>query len=515
MTASTRRPGSQLATLLAVAADPSPVDGVQLYSKDAGGTKQFFVEDSAGTVYQITPVGDGSGALTFRPGSGLTGPAVFDTWSALYARLQALRALANGSGLYTIQFDPSAMALFSDMTIPAGAYDMNNVTWTGFNSGTPDVSSAPTTVFLADGSTFTGMRTFREINVAGLTTGTPHFTFSSPWLDVITLDYVDMAAAASPLFATTGGGGAAFKIENSSFGDGGNAVLTAGAGGSYANLRLGPGAILPANALETTGDGSIGLDVYGSSAYFSENQPAAPGFALGTSDYNYTYTRHYTDDNDTPGGYTQADQPVALSVGYITKFSASGADETAFSADLPAIAASDTRYKQALVRETSGQGGVLYANGTGIRITASAGETIDGAADVMLQPDQSMVLVSNGVSNWTSFKSPGAMDRRFAGVVILPAGGGEKRYAQFNVSAVAHPATGTYTVTFATPIPTGFIPNVLITVGIGIGTPLIVSYAEVDSSNITVFVQDVTGVGNDGGNRISVSVFLDPELGDV
>ncbi len=59
--------------------------------------------------------------LVYRPGSGLSGPTVFEDWVALYARLQILRLANNGGGCYTIDTGDSPA------TIPAGTYDMTNV----------------------------------------------------------------------------------------------------------------------------------------------------------------------------------------------------------------------------------------------------------------------------------------------------------------------------------------------------------------------------------------------------
>lgn len=46
-----------------------------------------------------------SNVLTFRPGSGETGPVVFDDFNALYAQFDALRSAAQNSGKFKIVFD--------------------------------------------------------------------------------------------------------------------------------------------------------------------------------------------------------------------------------------------------------------------------------------------------------------------------------------------------------------------------------------------------------------------------
>ena len=95
------------------------------------------------------PIPGGSTCYIYQPGGGQTGPGTFDTWSALMTALGVARAQANGSGCYTIQFDDS---FASPATIPAGAYNMTNVTW----EGTDKVVQ----VAIADGASFTKLRMF-------------------------------------------------------------------------------------------------------------------------------------------------------------------------------------------------------------------------------------------------------------------------------------------------------------------------------------------------------------------
>lgn len=96
----------------------------------------------------------------------------------------------------------------------------------------------------------------------------------------------------------------------------------------------------------------------------------------------------------------------------------------------------------------------------------------------------------------------------FASVVIDPAGGADKRLAYTNVSAIARPLTGTYTVTFAHALPTGYTPVVNVTVSNTGGTLLLGTYNEVNSTSITVYVQNAAGTLSNSGLKISVTVFL-------
>jgi len=92
--------------------------------------------------------------LIYRPGSGLLGPVVFDTWAGLIAALATLRASANGSGCYTIAFDDS---IVSPCVIPPGAYDMTQVTWEPALITTTGTNVA---VSIPEGVTFTKLRLF-------------------------------------------------------------------------------------------------------------------------------------------------------------------------------------------------------------------------------------------------------------------------------------------------------------------------------------------------------------------
>lgn len=111
--------------------------------------------------------GGSSNCLIYRPGSGASGPVVFDTWADLMTQLGTLRAAANSDGCYTIAFDDS---LTSPAPIPAGAYDMTGVTWTGRVPG-QSVIGTPV-VEPAEGATCTNLRRIEGnlwVDFAGVT----------------------------------------------------------------------------------------------------------------------------------------------------------------------------------------------------------------------------------------------------------------------------------------------------------------------------------------------------------
>jgi hypothetical protein len=88
------------------------------------------------TVAAADIVGGGGGgdvdltmaALTYRPGSGLSGPSVFDSFEDLYAKLVELRTAAQDGGEFEVIFDDADE---TPLVIPAGAYDMTRTRWSG------------------------------------------------------------------------------------------------------------------------------------------------------------------------------------------------------------------------------------------------------------------------------------------------------------------------------------------------------------------------------------------------
>lgn len=177
-----RRAGALIARFFASAADPvATADEFKLYSKnDGGGVTQLFGRSDNGTVHQITPSAAGdSSCLIFKPGSGETGPVIFDTWAGLYTQLTTLRATANGGGCYTIQFDGSAGVDVFTLAIPPGAYDMTDVTWEGTLAGNPISGSPPTFLSITEGATFTGgPSTFKDLTIFSRATATVPFTYT-------------------------------------------------------------------------------------------------------------------------------------------------------------------------------------------------------------------------------------------------------------------------------------------------------------------------------------------------
>jgi hypothetical protein len=157
-----------------------------------------------GAINDATPGGltaSASNCLIFRPGSGLTGPTIFAVWADLITRLTALRAANNAGGCYNIVFDDSVT---SPAVVPAGAYDMTGVEWHAADGRT-------TSVDIADGATFAGLRTFRgTLIVEGQSLTTPAVTDVLN-NEIVTIDgaTLDVVVGGAPLyrFSSLGGGG--------------------------------------------------------------------------------------------------------------------------------------------------------------------------------------------------------------------------------------------------------------------------------------------------------------------
>ena len=513
-----RRAGALIARFFTSAADPTAVAGeFPLYSKIDGGVSQLFGRSDDGTVHQITPSGGGaSTCLIYKPGSGQTGPVIFDTWTALYARLTALRAAANSGGCYTIQFDNSTSALYSDASIPAGTWDMTDVSWEGTQIGN-SIAGATSIALLEQGATFTnGPLNFRYLAVYGAATALPPpFTITNLWEQSIYLFKTFFVALdpAVPIFlidgTAEGQAGARFIIEHSEINQGANPTFWALNNG-YAGFTLSPGASIPPNTFVTDGTGEFSWQFYASSASVSEDQPLAPGAALDVdSDQNYTYVRHFTNEVFT------VDE--AAFTGYLNRFDASGA--APLTAQLEQTIASFNRYQWALIKETSGQPSSDGTGDMGLTIQPFAGDTIDGVlGPKLLLPGAQTALISNGFGGWNSaYTTAGVPEKVFASVVISPSGGLEKRIAYFNVgnatpgSGVVKNGTGDWTITFNNPFPTGYFP--IITTGLRDTGLVFVNYNTIDNSNIQILTYNAAGALTDP-NYINVVVHLAPEIID-
>jgi len=104
---------------------------------------------------QVTPAKVANSVLSVVPGSGGQGPAVFDDWTAMYARLQELRAQDAGEGYYDIIVDDNVTP--GAITLPVAAFDMTNCRLLGSIQGGRQGSSQ-TIVQIMEGTTLPGLR---------------------------------------------------------------------------------------------------------------------------------------------------------------------------------------------------------------------------------------------------------------------------------------------------------------------------------------------------------------------
>lgn len=100
-----------------------------------------------------------SNCLIHRPGSGLSGPVIFDDFNDLDTQLGVLRAQSNGGGCYQIQFDTSLTGFTTTLPLRSvgGPYNTTDVELIGTELG-PTPGLVFNTVVVPEGVTFTRLR---------------------------------------------------------------------------------------------------------------------------------------------------------------------------------------------------------------------------------------------------------------------------------------------------------------------------------------------------------------------
>jgi hypothetical protein len=163
-----------------------------------GGTPSIAV----GAVNDSASGGAGAPAIfTYQPG-GTDQPGVYTDWATLYAELSAT------DGHKVLAFDHR----FSwPCVIPAGAYDMQNVTWQGLQFPWGDWSY----VRVSDGVTFTNLKQFRGplyINSVSTAPVVTDLSYDEIYLD----DNVDIRSSTAPFFDLGNWEDAYFHLEHGS-----------------------------------------------------------------------------------------------------------------------------------------------------------------------------------------------------------------------------------------------------------------------------------------------------------
>lgn len=326
--------------------------------------------------------GGGSNCLIYRPGSAEVGPVVFGDWGDLITQLTALRAAANDGGCYVIQFDDS---ITSPANIPSGGpYDMTDVTWEG------NVASDGCYVQISDGASFTGLRKFRGylyVENRNLTT--------SPCTDLVSGDIVELHDY-SELY--TVGGGVAFYTTN--FDEGDYISVHLHEFSSLASTDVGPVFMMDADIYIITTDSAYyfenaihgGGNIY---QFYSSARRIAATFPSFAGTVNAAF-------NSVPASLTESPYLAAPATAEIAspehgmwlRLDSSGA---AITQTLPAIANAFYEWKNP---------------GTFLLVTASAdstitivepavGDTIEGLTNISLLPGSSVLLISDGISQWS------------------------------------------------------------------------------------------------------------------
>lgn len=360
------------------------------------GRKVIIPFSATAAVGAINDAGSGGGGgtagisncLIYQPGGGRSGPGTFDTWSDLIAELATLRAAASGGGCYTIQFDDQ---FTSPAVVPAGAYDMTDVTWEGRTDGFGAF------VELAEGSSFAGLRRFQAyLQVTNLNTTAPAV------IDLFSGGIVTLHGA---VLETVTGGQPFFDL--SALGPGDTVIFelyeTSQIGATP--LVAGPVISAPAGAtvfIGTEGASAIAVPAAVVGAVGATLQRASSSLATVNTVYpNWLGTiatpRLDVAPSLVPTPYLAAPAAATVSETFNLwiRLDASGGP---IAQPLPAIGAA--------AQGLSGPGCfvlVTESGGGAATVTSNGADTIDGVAGpASIPPEGSRLLISDGVSNWTT-----------------------------------------------------------------------------------------------------------------
>lgn len=314
----------------------------------------------------------GATAFVFRPG-GVAGANVYTDWSALMTDVGAV------AGPRLIQFDDS---IVTPCVIPAGLWNMNDVTWTG-TAGGFNVS-----VDVDEGASFPGLRHVTGLLLVSFLGITPPVSDFAPngKLDLFLMEEgatISIRVGAGPFFQTTdtSGGAAAIALITGATvrTDGPPAIDVAVAGSAFAVVGQ-EGAVLADGTVQGVPGSLFFVLFQGSSANLSEIQPAFAGTLLSQ---NITINRYNPTGTFSGPGLTNANENDVVRV-----------DPTggAFFVTLPA--ALNRKGMTIVVKNAT-------ASVNNVNISPSGGDTIDGGAGVSITSAfGAMIFVSDGVSDW-------------------------------------------------------------------------------------------------------------------
>jgi hypothetical protein len=319
----------------------------------------------------------------YRPGSGLSGPTIFDTWAGVMGQLATLRAGNNGGGCYTIMVDDS---IVSPAIIPPGAYDLTDVTLSGR-------VSEPTAVRVVEGVSFAKLRNVTgQLNLEFVGATAPVSDFSASG-ETFRLQQGSSVVA--------NGSGPVFRISNST-------TIEVSDHSSVLTGNTEPVAIvviditliviaivasvIQAIVVSDPGPGSTTRFVWDtSSAVLSENQPGITG---SLEVVNPTVERRFPT--------VVISSNVALDPNVVARVDVTGGPVTV---TLPS--AFDNRGVSVVVKHIAGDATI-----NNVTVAAQVGDTIDGIATFVIKANNiSAVFTSDGNTNWmiTSTYVPGTI----------------------------------------------------------------------------------------------------------
>jgi hypothetical protein len=323
----------------------------------------------------IGPEGGSSNSLVYRPGSGLAGPVVFDTWPDLIAKLTALRGSANDGGSYVIMIDDS---IASPATIPAGVYDMTKVTLAGR-------LDRPTSAVITEGVFFTQLRRITDQLRIDFTGAAPPVSdLATEDLFLMDTDAQVSCSGTGPFFRstdTTPGEKMAFALLNGAgIGTGSTpAIDLAAAGVQIGVFGLAASRLEPNTVMGVVGS-MLTLEINATASFLSEDQPAFAG----------------TRDIKSNSISRQYPTPVLTVATFVEPNVVARVDSMIAAIAITLPPAFNNRGVSIVVKDVGNN-----ASANNVTVLPSAGDTIDGGPSQVLNVDRgSLTLTSDGVSDW-------------------------------------------------------------------------------------------------------------------
>jgi hypothetical protein len=362
------------------------INGAATYWLPPGGTV-IAISDGVSNWTVVAKTRDPQTDFIFQPG-GAVSPGVYTDWAALYADL----SIGDYDTPRNIYFDDQ---FTSPCVVPAGAYDMTNVTWVGMPGRAMQV-----VVSIADGASFTKLLSFRQnIRVLNNATSALVTLESDDLIDISDTAEIGCTAGAAPFYSGDSLSGGTYAVVYLSNGGAiglnddvrnNTAISMGSAAATYLFIEIRGGRSWLGNEVITAGASSaVTVYVKDSSSIFMEQTGIQ-----GTLDIRYMAGPQY---NPNPSrGTVPATSPISdVRPSDWIKLNAAGGS---FTQTAPEVAhgGAATEWsdgKTFIISEVSGV--------NGITIDGDGAETINGAASYFLPAGATVQMVSDGISNWT------------------------------------------------------------------------------------------------------------------